>query len=344
MFPAFLALFAVAAISWWLYPRDRADGEIDSVALAGVAPEQVAQPAPTSSPPELSSEPTTSPQIAHREVDTEPISKSSKPELQLAALPAESVQPLPLRGADSLVEAGRQALARNDLIAARKSFSDAWAAGLSGATADQVRGELVRLGNETVFSARLLPGDGLVDRYVIKTGDSLAKIANQHAITADLIASINGIVDKHRIREGQAIKVVRGPLHAVVHKRAYRLDVYVGDVLVRSFPVGLGMDDSTPTGEWRVKNKLENPTYYPPRGGAIVSADDPENPLGERWIGLEGISGEALSQERYGVHGTNEPESIGKSVSLGCVRMQNSDVEHVYTYLVEGRSTVTIVE
>ncbi len=249
-----------------------------------------------------------------------------------------------MRGADSLIEAGRQAIARNDLLAARKSLAEAWTGGLSGTEADQVRAELVRIGNETVFSTRLLPGDDLVDRYVIRTGDNLAKIANQHAITADLLASINGIADKHRIREGQAIKVIHGPLRTVVHKKAYRLDVYVGDVLVRSFPVGLGMDDSTPTGEWRVKNKLENPTYYPPRGGAIISADDPANPLGERWIGLEGVSGEALSQERYGVHGTNEPDSIGKSVSLGCVRMQNSDVEQLYSYLVEGRSTVTIVE
>jgi lipoprotein-anchoring transpeptidase ErfK/SrfK len=210
--------------------------------------------------------------------------------------------------------------------------------------ADQVRVELEKIGNETVFSARILPGDALVNRYVIRIGDNLAKIANQHVITADLLASINGIADKHRIREGQVIKVIHGPVRAVVYKKAYRLDVYVGDVLVRSYPVGLGADDSTPTGEWRVKNKLENPTYYPPRGGAIVSADDPANPLGERWIGLEGVAGEALSQERYGVHGTNEPDSIGKSVSLGCVRMQNRDVEQLYSYLVEGRSTVTIVE
>lgn len=243
-----------------------------------------------------------------------------------------------------MVEAGRQALARNDMIAARKSFSQAWSTGLSGAVADDVRRELTKIGDEATFSSRLVPNDELVDRYVIKAGDNLAKIANQHAVTADLVASINGIADKHRIREGQTIKVIRGPFHAVVHKRAYRLDVYVGDVLVRSFPVGLGMDNSTPTGEWRVKNKLENPTYYPPRGGAIVSADDPANPLGERWIGLEGVSGEALSQERYGVHGTNDPTSIGKSVSLGCVRMLNGDVEQVYTYLVEGKSSVTIVE
>lgn len=334
VFPALFAFFAVAGVSWWLYPRDHADGELEPMALAALPATAIREPLPTS------------PSLNHP-TRQERVSEPTPPpsEVHAAALPVEpAIQPVSVPTSDSLIDTGRQALARNDLIAARKSFNDALAKGLTGPTADQVHSELVRIGNETVFSGRNLPGDELVDRYVIRTGDNLAKIANQHAITADLVASINGIADKHRIREGQAIKVIRGPLRAVVHKRAYRLDVYVGDVLVRSFPVGLGMDDSTPTGEWRVKNKLENPTYYPPRGGAIVSADDPANPLGERWIGLEGVSGEALSQERYGVHGTNEPESIGKSVSLGCVRMQNGDVEQLYSYLVEGRSTVTIVE
>jgi len=214
---------------------------------------------------------------------------------------------------------------------------------LEEATATLVRAELTRLGDETVFSGRVLPGDPLVDRYVVKAGDSLAKIASQNAVTADLLAAINGIADKHLIREGQTIKVVKGPFRAVIHKKSYVLDVYVGDTFVKSFRVGLGAEGSTPTGEWRIKNKLENPTYYPPRGGVIVAADDPQNPLGERWIGLEGVSGEAVSQERYGIHGTSDPDSIGKSVSLGCVRLHNADVEKLYTYLIEGRSTVTVM-
>jgi len=120
------------------------------------------------------------------------------------------------------------------------------------------------------------------------------------------------------------------------------LDVYLGDAFVRQFKVGLGADDSTPTGEWRVATKLINPTYYPPRGGEIIAADDPKNPLGERWIGLVGVSGAAVDQERYGIHGTNDPDSIGKSVSMGCIRLPNEDVEALYTYLVETHSTVTV--
>lgn len=333
MFPAFFALLGVAGISWWLYRRDNVQAELEPTALAALPAQSVGSPFQKVAPAEATPQ-------------NQPVEQPAAPmPPQLTASPAEPlVIPVQSRGPDALLESGRQALARNDLIAARKSFSQAWSAGLSGAVADEVRRNLIKIGDEATFSPRILPSDELVDRYVIKPGDSLARIATQHAVTADLIAAINGIADKHRIREGQTLKVIRGPFHAVVHKRAYRLDVYVGDVLVHSYPVGLGMDDSTPTGEWRVKNKLENPTYYPPRGGAIISADDPANPLGERWIGLEGVSGEAMSQERYGIHGTNDPMSIGKSVSLGCVRMQNSDVEQVYTYLVEGKSTVTIVE
>ena len=74
----------------------------------------------------------------------------------------------------------------------------------------------------------------------------------------------------------------------------------------------------------------------------LSAARGGQNPLGERWIGLEGVSGEALGQKRYGIHGTIAPESIGMSVSLGCIRMYNEDVEALYTYLVEKHSTVEI--
>ncbi len=194
------------------------------------------------------------------------------------------------------------------------------------------------------MSSKIVPNDPLVDRYVIKDGDSLVKIAAQYFVSSDLLARVNGIADKHRIRSGQTIKVVKGPFRASVSKSKFRLDLYLQDVLVKSYTVGLGADGSTPTGEWRVGTKLVNPTYYPPRGGDILSADDPTNPLGERWIGLIGVSGEALGQERYGIHGTIEPDSIGKNSSMGCIRLRNSDVEVLYDFLVEKQGTVTITD
>ena len=73
----------------------------------------------------------------------------------------------------------------------------------------------------------------------------------------------------------------------------------------------------------------------------VIPPDDPKNPLGEHWIGLKGIDGDAVGREGYGIHGTIEPEAIGKAVSLGCVRMQNRDVEFLYKLLLPGHSTVT---
>jgi lipoprotein-anchoring transpeptidase ErfK/SrfK len=244
----------------------------------------------------------------------------------------------------SVLTAGRQALERGDLITARAHLSEALLHGLEEPDRSLIRAELTRIGNETIFSQRILDDDPLVSRYVIQAGDTLGKVAKENKVSADLLAAMNGIVDKNRIRAGQTIKVVTGPFRAVVHKQSYTMDVYIGNTFVKHFKVGLGADGSTPAGEWRVATKLVNPTYYPPRGGQIVAADDPNNPLAERWIGLVGVSGEAVGQQRYGIHGTIEPESIGRSVSLGCIRMYNEDVEALYTYLVERHSTVTVLD
>ncbi|WP_028595635.1 L,D-transpeptidase [Paenibacillus assamensis] len=80
----------------------------------------------------------------------------------------------------------------------------------------------------------------------------------------------------------------------------YLLD---GDIVVRGFPVGIGkMLTQTPAGEYTIINKEPNP------GG----------PFGAFWMGL--------SKPHYGIHGTNDPSSIGRQVSHGCIRMYNEDV------------------
>jgi lipoprotein-anchoring transpeptidase ErfK/SrfK len=115
---------------------------------------------------------------------------------------------------------------------------------------------------------------------------------------------------------------------------------------VTTFPVGLGKDDSTPTGTFLVEpqKKLKNPTYYSPRGEGVIDADDPKNPLGERWVGLTGIDGHAIGKESYGIHGTIDETSIGKMESMGCIRMHNADVEWVFDLMVEGKSLVIVKE
>jgi len=242
-----------------------------------------------------------------------------------------------------LIAAGKKALENNDPIAARSHFSDALAAGAAEPERSLLRAELTRIGTETIFSQRVFPDDPLTFRYIIQPGDTLGKIAKAHYISDDLLADVNGIRNKHLIRAGQTIKVIRGPFHATVEVSEHTLGLYLDKTFVRQYRVGLGQDNGTPTGVWEVGTKLINPTYYPPRGGRIIPPDDPENPLGGFWIGLHGMEGEAKGQLRYGIHGTNEPDSIGKSVSLGCIRMYNEDAKQLYSYLVEKESRVTVV-
>ncbi len=80
----------------------------------------------------------------------------------------------------------------------------------------------------------------------------------------------------------------------------YLLD---NDIVIRGFPVGIGkMLTESPVGDFTIINKQPNP------GG----------PFGAFWMGL--------SKPHYGIHGTNDPSSIGKEVSHGCIRMYNEDV------------------
>ena len=115
-------------------------------------------------------------------------------------------------------------------------------------------------------------------------------------------------------------------------------------IFVRSFDVGHGEGNSTPVGLWLVESgrKLIDPPWTNPRTGKMFAADDPMNPIGEYWIGLEGTDERTKGKRGYGIHGTLEPESIGRQASMGCVRLAADDIALVYKLLVERHSTVRI--
>ena len=101
----------------------------------------------------------------------------------------------------------------------------------------------------------------------------------------------------------------------------------------RATKAGLRSHDESVKAEW-----IAAYADLPP-----MEADDPQNPLGEFWIGLEGMDGHALGQQSYGIHGTIDPDSIGKQRSMGCVRMANEDIEVVWELLGQQVSVVRIV-
>lgn len=98
------------------------------------------------------------------------------------------------------------------------------------------------------------------------------------------------------------------------------------------YPVAVGKPTTpSPVGTFRIERRAANPTYH--HDGKTV-LPGPNNPVGTRWMGL--------SIRGYGIHGTNEPKSIGKAASHGCIRMAKKDLEELYT-LVEVGDTVELV-
>ena len=118
-----------------------------------------------------------------------------------------------------------------------------------------------------------------------------------------------------------------------------------GWVYIRSFPVGLGEKGTTPLGAFTLteRSKLINPHWANPRTGEKFDKDNPKNPIGERWMGLTGLDDKSKAYKSYGIHGTIEPDSIGREMSMGCVRMAAPDVELMYEMLMERVSVVKIV-
>jgi lipoprotein-anchoring transpeptidase ErfK/SrfK len=99
-----------------------------------------------------------------------------------------------------------------------------------------------------------------------------------------------------------------------------KLVVIENNEVVEVFTVAVGAPHSpSPTGTFTIVNRVANPTYYHP--GKVI-APGPQNPIGTRWIGL--------NQKGYGIHGTDQPSSIGYAKSHGCIRLRNADVERLF--------------
>lgn len=124
--------------------------------------------------------------------------------------------------------------------------------------------------------------------------------------------------------QAQAQTVNPGEPFIIVNKANNKLAFIDDNEVQEILPVGTGKtQELTPEGLFTVKVKAVNP-YYRKKN---IPGGDPRNPLGSRWIGFDARNTDGRI---YGIHGTNQPESIGKFISNGCVRMHKSDVERLY--------------
>jgi L,D-transpeptidase ErfK/SrfK len=99
-----------------------------------------------------------------------------------------------------------------------------------------------------------------------------------------------------------------------------KLALFENGKVVRVYRVAVGKTSTpSPVGVFKIVNRVTNPAYY--HKGQIIAAGR-NNPVGSRWMGL--------SAKSYGIHGTNQPNSIGKAASTGCIRMGKQDLEELF--------------
>jgi len=219
-------------------------------------------------------------------------------------------------------------------VEAQKRLSEALRAGIAGSEARTVHVAVNQCADRLQLGPTMVPGDPYSRTYAVASGDNLTAIGQRFAVPYELIMKLNRL-GSTSIYADQPLKVVQGPIHLEILKDAHELRAWVGEVCLRVYPVGIGAPGATPEGTFVVQKKIKNPPYQPQHKPASEHrpSGHPENPLGTRWIDIG---------NHYGIHGTIDPASIGASVSEGCIRMHNADVEELYDLVVPGISKVVI--
>lgn len=325
--------------AWWFWPRGIAPSPqtanaAESGQRAGAARPEVSPPARL---PEVRF--VDGPRLA---ADV-PLGSAPVAQDAPAASPAAAEAPPP-EASPRIAAALRQAQS-GQIIEGRHALNQLLNSSTDERERDELRGHLARIADQTIFSTERHSGDPAIELYRMQSGDVLINIGKRFDVPAEAIMLINGITNPRTIGAGKTIKVPRGPFHARIASSKFRMDVYLRDLYVRSYPVGLGAN-GTPHGVWLIARKDRDPAYYPPSSDSIkkvIYPGDPDYPLGGYWIALEGLEGDAIGKQSFGIHGTNKPESIGRAESLGCIRMRNEDVKIVYGMLHAQHSKVTVL-
>ncbi|MEN6407660.1 MAG: L,D-transpeptidase family protein [Thermoguttaceae bacterium] len=177
--------------------------------------------------------------------------------------------------------------------------------------------------------------------YRTQPGDTLDRIAQQYNVPWELLGRINGLLPPTNVDpgakdrplpQGTEMKVVRGPFEAVVRLDRRELILMVQNRYAGRFRIGVGRDQPKLEGNYTIRDKVVNPTYYGP-DNVTIPPNDPKNPLGAAWIGLT---------DRIGIHGACDPQSIGRDDNRGTICVGERDLQDLYGILSVG-SRVTVL-
>ena len=303
------------------------------------APEPAAEaPAPVALPKKGAPRPAVLPAAAPKAEAPAPVPAVARSEAP-PPLPARFEPPAPRSPSgeiDGFMAEGRWREARAKLMAV-----------FPGPISDAERADLAKKGME--INRQLLmsekPDEKEVELYEIRQGDTLEGIArkfkNLNGVKGAVML-VNNYRENSILRAGRKMRIPRGTWSLLVDKSLFRIYAVYEGAPFKEYAVAIGTDQKTPAGKYVVGTRNPRPAWWPPAELQIkevpVKYGDPRNPLGEWWVSLDHDLYHGI-----GIHGTNDPGSIGSKASNGCVRMLNEEVGEIAAVAYKGMA-VTIVE
>jgi L,D-transpeptidase ErfK/SrfK len=201
----------------------------------------------------------------------------------------------------------------------------------------------------------LAPGQtyvGQLGHYTIRKGEVFGDIARRFDVGYTELVAANPGVDPWIPRVGTEITIpslyilpVVPHQGIVINLGQYRLFYFPPDgERVLTYPLGLGVVGwGTPLGTTRIASKEPNPTWYPPASMRKVEPDlplvvgpGPDNPLGAFAL--------HLGWKNILLHGTDEPDGIGRNVSHGCMHLYPEDIAQLFKLVSVGTPVRAIDE
>ena len=260
-------------------------------------------------------------------------------------VPVKAASQVEKGAAAASLEAMRAALAQGDCARCGQLARELVSAENPGSENYRQAGKLL---TESVMRAasEQRPPAGRQLWHRVASGDSLSRLARRYHTTVSGLSQLNRLKNSV-IKLGGKLAVWPGPWKIVIRKETRLLELYQCDAngkatLFAVFEVGVGRQDRTPEGNFVISSRLKDPEWRAP-DGRIFAPGEPGNELGAYFLKLAATGTPDKPIVGYGIHGTADESSVGRSWSSGCIRMRNAEVELLYL-LVPEKTPVEIVK
>lgn len=324
----------IAAVAWWVHGHRAAAG--DEVAVAAAVGTNLVAGVAGDRPPISNATEAESPNEATLPAPAQELAPGAvaAPCEPAAILPADPAATNGLAAVTLAAEADAL-LAANRLDGAREKYYEALAAKPEPALQAAMEEKLGKLNVEMI---RLPWAMAEKQEYVVQTNDAIKFIARKFGTTVEMIVKGNELKRPDIIRPGQRLKVFAGKLEILVSKSKHELVLSANGRFFKRYRVSTGRYEKTPVGSFVISDRIPEPPWHRD-DGKIIPFGDKENILGTRWMAIR-ATGQTPEIKGYGLHGTWDNASIGKSESAGCIRLRNEDVEELFEMVPVGTSVV----